>query len=483
MSTNQSVKGRPLCVDCDGTLIAADLLHESLLKYLRPKPWRILQVFAWLLRGRGNMKSELAKRVTLDPAKLPYREAVLDYVRAARSLGRRVFLVTAANRDQAEAVAAHVGCFDGVYASDERLNLKGARKAKFLAERFGNGAFDYMGDAHADFAVWEIADQAIVVARSEGFLRRLSRINPRATALVSSRKTVKTWLKLIRIHQWAKNLILFVPLVTAHRIFDPHALAMSIGAFFSLSFVASATYICNDLFDLEHDRVHKRKRYRPLPAGTISIPGGVAVAIALAAAGVGLALLLPERFMILLGIYVVLTVSYSARVKRVMLADVVLLAGLYTLRLLAGHAATYIPLSVWLLAFAIFIFFSLALAKRFVEVQELYAAGKAGEKTIGRGYQAADLPAIGALGAASGVTSVLVLILYVSSPEVSTLYTKPMILMLLAPLFLYWIGRIWLLAHRSELHEDPVLYAVKDKISYLIGVAALGVIGLAALYR
>lgn len=472
-----------LCVDCDGTLIATDLLYESLLQYLRPKPLRLLRVFGWLFRGRAFMKSELAKRVVLSVTNLPYRDEVIAYIHAERESGRKVFLVTAANQEQADAIAGHVGCFDAVFASDRKQNLKGEIKGDFLAGHFGRQAFDYVGDARADFAVWRNSDQAIVVGRTARFLAQVCKINPRARALSESRVSLNTWLKLIRIHQWAKNLILFVPLVTAHRIFDVEALMMSVGAFISLSLVASATYIGNDLFDLDHDRLHKRKCFRPLPSGSISIPAAVALAAIMAAAGVGISALLPVRFTAMLGLYMVLTVSYSAVIKRIMLADAIWLAGLYNLRLLGGHAATGLPLSVWLLAFAIFIFFSLALAKRFIEVKDFCVSGKSGEKVKGRGYRMADLSAIGALGMASGVTSVLVLILYVNSTEVHALYGKPLLLMLLAPLFLYWIGRIWLLVHRGELHEDPVLYAVRDKVSYLIGFAAMAVIGLASLYR
>lgn len=426
------------------------------------------------------MKSEIARRISLSPATLPYRKDVLAFIAKAKAEGRLIVLATAANQDQARFIAAHVGCFDKVFASDAEHNLKAGHKADFLATQFGVGGFDYMGDSRADFPVWAKARQAIVVGRSEAFRESVSAVNSHAIAVAPSQRKPGTWLKLIRIHQWAKNLIIFVPLITSHQVFNPSALIASITAFFSLSFIASATYIGNDLFDLEHDRIHKRKCFRPLAAGDIGIPTGVVVAAIFLLVGLVLAFLLTPLFILTVAIYVALTLAYSSVIKKMMLADTIVLAGLYTLRLLAGHAVTGIPLSVWLLAFAIFIFFSLALAKRFVEVQELTATNA---QISGRGYRAADLPAIGALGISSGVISVLVLILYISSPEVRVLYETPFLLMLLSPLFLYWVGRIWLLAHRSELHEDPVLFAVKDKVSYFIGLLALGVIALSAIYR
>lgn len=282
---------------------------------------------------------------------------------------------------------------------------------------------------------------------------------------------MKNWLRLIRVHQWAKNLILFVPLVTSHRILEPGPFWATLAAFFAFSFVASATYILNDLVDLEHDRQHRNKRRRPLAAGKISVRAGQVVAAILAATGLGVAVLLPGGFLICLGIYVVLSLFYSFMIKRIPLADVTFLSGLYTLRLLAGGYAAKSECSVWLLVFAIFIFFSLAMVKRYAE---LYGNKAELPKKIilGRGYTPQDSIVILAFGAASGFLSVLVLVLYVNSPEVKILYKNPLLLLLLAPVFMFWVGRIWLLATRGKMSDDPVLFALGDKMSYALLAAS-----------
>lgn len=468
---------KPVCIDCDGTLLRTDLLHEALVRVLRRRPWRIAAMFPWLFQGRNVLKMKLAQEASIDFANLPFRREVLEFAREKKAQGAKVYLVTAAAEQQALAVAEVLGIFDGVIASGEQVNLKGAAKEAELVRRFGRGGFDYVGDSTADMKVWASADAAVVAGRSDAFAGKVRRVNANTIVLKDEDgRSPRSWLRMLRLHQWAKNAILFVPLVTSHRVFDAAVMFQSLAAFLAFGLVASATYVANDLFDLDHDRAHRTKRGRPLASGRVGIPAAAAVAGILALAGFGLAALLPAGFLAVLVLYVVLTLSYSIRIKRIVLADTIMLAGLYTLRLLAGHEATGIPLSVWLLAFAIFLFFSLALAKRFVEVADLQRAGDGVEGIGGRGYRREDLPLVGSLGVASGVVSVLVVILYVSSEEVRMLYNQPLLLLLLAPLFLYWIGRIWLLAYRSELHEDPVLFAVTDKASYICGLAAAAVI-------
>lgn len=474
---------KPLCVDCDGTLIAADLLHESIVKIVKEKPLRIFQMLCWLMLGRCVLKRKLAEIAKINPAKLPYRKEVIEYLKNRKSMGGQLFLVTAAARTHADSVASYLDIFDDVFSSDDSTNLKGRKKQAMLVEKYGHKGFDYMGDAEADMPVWSSADTAIAVGRNQAFLSRVKKINPNAQSLGEQSSNFKKWFKLIRVHQWAKNLILFVPVVTSHKVLNTNILFESLTAFFSLSFIASATYIINDLFDLDNDRSHARKCYRPLASGSVGIPVGVGIAVGLLVSGFAISLFLPRYFLLLIGLYIFLTISYSSQIKRIVLADAILLAGLYTLRLLIGHSATGIPLSVWLLAFAIFIFFSLALAKRFVEISLAPRSSASSKKIQGRGYQFSDLGLIGALGASSGVVSILVMILYVSSPEVRVLYSQPALLILLAPLFLYWIARIWLLAYRGCLHDDPVLFALRDRVSYAIGLATMIVIWFASIYK
>jgi 4-hydroxybenzoate polyprenyltransferase/phosphoserine phosphatase len=472
---------KPLCIDCDGTLLRTDLLHESLISLLLRRPWMLGPLLLWFCRGRAYTKGRLAAITDLNVSALPFRKELLEFMKERKASGSQMFLVTAANMGLASAVAQHCGLFDEVLASDSRVNLKGPVKSAALVKRFGHKGFHYAGDSSSDLVVWESADEAILVGHGASLQARVSEINSNIKVVGPEKAHFLDWLKLIRIHQWAKNIIVFIPLVAAHQVFDVRTFAAAASAFFALSFVASATYILNDLFDLENDRAHRSKQYRPLASGMIGLPAGTLVGLLFLLLGSGIALFLPPTFGFCLVLYVVLTISYSFALKKVALVDTIVLAALYTLRLLAGHAATEIKISVWLLAFSIFLFFSLAMVKRYVEVRELVDSQTTVNKQVtGRGYQASDLWLIGSLGISCGVLSALILILYVNSSDVLLLYNHPLLLMLLAPVFLYWIGRVWLLASRGSLHEDPVLFALHDKSSYVVVLMALLVIMLAA---
>lgn len=470
---------KPLCVDCDGTLLRTDLLHESLVRVLLRKPWMIFPCALWLFRGRAYMKERLAEIAGIDVAALPFREEVINYIKAKRTEGGCVLLVTAAAKPLATAVAEHCGLFDEVLASDSGTNLKGHVKKNALVNRFGVSGFHYVGDSSSDLAVWESCDEAILVGKGGSLRSRVSAVNSNIKEVGLEQSNLRTWFKLIRIHQWAKNLIIFIPLITAHKIFDVPSLFSSVAAFFAFSLLASATYILNDLYDLEHDRVHRTKRGRPLASGVISLPAGVLLALILGLIAVLIGLAVSPLFLAVLGVYFVSTLLYSVSFKRAPMVDVIMLAGLYTWRLVAGSVATGIVLSAWLLAFAMFFFASLAMAKRFVELSDS-DLGTIGDAIKGRGYRASDKSLIGILGGASAVVSVLVIILYVNSPDVRILYAHPYLLLLLAPLFFYWLGRVWLLASRGDLHEDPVLFAVKDKVSYFVALWMVAVIVVAA---
>jgi 4-hydroxybenzoate polyprenyltransferase/phosphoserine phosphatase len=460
----------PLCVDCDGTLIAGDLLVESGLGCLAGRPFDIFHFPRWLMAGKASLKRELAQRGNIDAATLPYREEVLSFLRAEYRRGRKIYLVTAANSELADRVAAHLGIFEGVIASDGRLNLKGEAKAERLIGLFGRNGFDYAGDSGADLPVWKAARHAIAVATSPATLKRLEGIKSPIRSFPAKSADARTWLRLARIHQWAKNLLLFVPLVTSHRWTDgPALLALSLG-FLTFGFVSSGTYILNDLIDIRNDRRHPSKRMRPIAAGEIAPLHGLVCAGSLFALAALICQWLPASYAMVLGGYSVLTLSYTFFFKKKLMVDVVLLAGLYTIRLIAGHAAGDIVYSVWLLAFAIFIFFSLALAKRYTEL--INPAIRGAGIVHGRGYQPGDEVPIASLGTGSGIISVLVMALYVNSPEVQKLYHHPMVLLGLCPLFLYWIGRIWMLAHRGALHDDPVIFALRDRDSYIVGALA-----------
>lgn len=469
-----------LCVDLDGTLLATDLLQESFLEAFRRRPWIALQCVGWLWQGRARLKEELARRSSIDVAALPYREPVLAFLREERSRGRRIVLATAAWSSLAEAVARHVGVFDEVVATTAGRNLKGEAKARALAESCGPSGFDYLGDSHADFAVWRQSRQAYVVdmrgvvARSMPSEVRVARVfGPEAGA--SSR--FAGLLRSLRPHQWAKNLLLFAPLAAAHRLDEPGLVAAAVTAFAAFCLVASSTYVVNDLLDLASDRAHAVKRSRPLASGAITIAEALALAAAALVAGVGLALTLPPAFLASLAAYVALTLLYSFVLKKVTLLDVIALAALYALRIIGGSHAVGVPLSFWLLAFSLFFFFSLALVKRYAELVALDASNAG--SVPGRGYAGRDAEMVMALGTASALVSALVLALYINGDTALALYSSPALLWLLVPLLLYWISRVWVLAARGAMNEDPVLFAVADPSSYAVAAAGAAVVWLA----
>jgi 4-hydroxybenzoate polyprenyltransferase len=480
MPTNSSTlpaSSVPLCVDLDGTLIHSDLLFESFLLLLKRNPLYLFLVPFWLLKGKATLKAEIASRVQLNGAALPYVAPFVAWLTQQKALGRSIWLCTASDQSLAKVVAEHMGLFDGVMASDGQSNLKGAHKAQHLVQRFGEKGFDYCGNHRADLAVWAHARAAIVVNASPALLAQARACTQVDEVFPPEGRFFKHLLKALRVHQWAKNGLIFVPVAASHHLTDPHTLLNALLAFAAFSLCASSVYLLNDMLDLEADRQHPRKCKRPFAAGTLSLQFGLLAAPVLLLASVGLALLLPVKFLLVLAAYYVVTLAYSFVLKRMVMIDVLTLAGLYTVRIVAGAAATEIPLSFWLLLFAIFIFLSLAIVKRYAE---LHAARQRGQlKASGRGYQVDDLVLLQSLGSSSGYISVLVLALYVNSPDISVLYRHPKFVWMLCPIMLYWISRVWMRTHRGRMHDDPLVFALKDRISLLTGVAAAAVLWLA----
>lgn len=468
-----------LYVDLDGTLIATDLLHESFLSAMKRSPLTALQCLGWLAQGRARLKEELASRASIDVASLPYREPVLQFLREERARGRRIVLATASWSALADSVAAHLGLFDEVLATTADGNLKGKAKARQLVERCGAGRFDYVGDSRADIEVWRQARHAYVVDDS-GRLASAMPAGIDVKRVFSPARPQQTWreaMRAVRPHQWAKNLLLFVPLVAAHRINEPASLVAALTGFAAFCLFASSAYLLNDLLDLGADRAHPRKRLRPLASGKLSIPAGLLLCAATLLAGVALASRLPALFQATLAAYFVLTLAYSFGLKRVAMLDVISLAALYTLRIIAGGFAIPMPPSFWLLAFAMFLFFSLALVKRYAELVSLEEEGIGAAP--GRGYAGHDAEVVLAIGSASAMVSALVLALYINGEAAKDLYSRPALLWILCPILLYWVSRIWLLAARGQMHDDPVLFAVRDRASYAVAVAGAFVVWLA----
>jgi 4-hydroxybenzoate polyprenyltransferase len=459
----------PLCVDLDGTLIKSDVLLESLLLLLKRNPLYLFCVPIWLLRGKAALKAQIASRVSIDPAALPYNREFVEWLEAERASGRSLWLCTAANERLAAGIAAHVGLFDGVLASDAATNLAGAAKAEQLVSRFGEGGFDYCGNEQRDLAVWRRARGAIVVQGSRGLERAASAHTVVLHAFPAKVSTARAAIKALRPHQWAKNVLILVPLVAAH-VNDLSRVEQTVLAMVSFCLCASSVYVLNDLLDLPADRAHPRKSRRPFASGDLSIATGLLIAPALLAVAVLLAALLPGKFQLVFATYYVVTASYSFALKGIVLVDALLLASLYTLRIIAGAGATEVPLSFWLLLFAVFLFLSLAFVKRFAELDALRRQQRL--RAAGRGYHVEDLPLLQSLGTASGYLSVLVLALYINSPDIQALYHRPKFIWMLCVLMLYWISRVWMQAQRGRMHDDPVVFALKDRVSLAVGLLA-----------
>jgi len=464
------VSRRPLCVDLDGTLVKSDTLMDSLLVLARSQPLALLGFPLWLMRGKAAVKEEVGRRVLLDVHHLPYNRALMEYLESERGEGRRLYLATGADRQVAERIAEYLGIFDGVLASDGQTNLTAGNKLQGLRQTFGDEGYDYIGNGRPDVPLLQHAGTAMLANPAAGLRARL-RMQGIAVEREFQERTapLRAIRKAVRLHQWAKNVLIFVPLLLAHNL-RMNVLLEALLAFFSFSLCASATYIANDLLDIEADRRHPAKRLRPFAAGDLSVKTGVALSAALLAGALAIAIgLLSWGFLGWLLAYLVTTLSYSLYFKRVVLVDVILLSGLYTLRLLAGSAATRVPISPWLGAFALFLFLSLAMVKRFSELQNTRARGQT--LANGRGYLLVDIEQMRSFGTASAYASVVVFSFYIGAHEVTALYRHASRLWLMTPLMILWLSRVWLLASRGELNEDPVIFALTDRMSLLTGLA------------
>jgi 4-hydroxybenzoate polyprenyltransferase len=463
-----------VCVDLDGTLVAGDLLWESFVELVRRQPLRALMALAGLWRGKACFKREIAAQVRIDPRTLPYRAEVLSALEESHRAGASLVLATASDETHARAVAAHLGIFADVLASDGRTNLSGRQKAAALVDRYGAGEFHYFGNDWADVPVWRVAAEGTAVAASPAVVRRAR--GTRAIREIGVRHSkIASLVRAMRPHQWVKNLLVFVPLVAAHTVTDIDRWTAAVLTFVVFSLCASGIYIINDILDISSDRRHPRKRTRPFAAGELGIPFGLAASAALISVGIAVAVAGVSIELAAIAIaYLGATSLYSVVLKRKPVADVFTLTGLYVLRIVAGGVATATPLSSWFLAFSLFIFLSLAWLKRFTEVAatEGWLAG--------RGYRHEDAAWMQSIGTSAGYMAIVVLALYLSAPEVTVLYSRPQILWLLCPLLLFWLTRMWLRAGRGLVHDDPVVEALKDPWSYVAAATAGMAVVLAA---
>ncbi len=461
----------PLAVDLDGTLLATDLLHESLLELARSQPWRLLQLPIWLRHGKAGFKRRLAELARPDVASLPVHADVLAWLKRERAAGRPIILASASDQRLVDAVVSHFPCFDEGLGSDGRINLGGAGKQAALVQRYGEQGFEYAGNGRVDLPVWAASAHAHLVEVPAGVAGRVERLGRPMTLHSRRAGRLQALLQAIRPQQWLKNLLVFVPLITA-QVTASDAWALALLAFLALSLTASGVYLLNDLIDLPHDRAHPRKRARPLASGRLPLLVGMGMSPLLMLAGLAVAASVSLALVILLLIYLLATSLYSLILKRFALVDVFVLAGLYTLRIVAGGVAAGVVLSEWLIAFSIFTFLSLAIVKRYGELTDAVAHQR--PPAPGRGYRADDLRLLASLGAAAAFSAVLIFSLYISSDTVQALYSQPLLLWGAALLVLLWLCHMLLVSHRGEMHDDPVVFAVRDPISLSLGVGCAG---------
>jgi 4-hydroxybenzoate polyprenyltransferase len=463
------ISSKVIAVDLDGTLTFTDTLHEAVLNLIRNKPFMLFLLPIWLAKGVAYLKLKVAKNSELDVATLPYNVPFINWLKEQKKNEKVIVLCTAANELIAHNVSKHFDFFDDVIASDEYINLKSINKRKALEAKYGEHGYDYAGNSSDDVEVWDGASKAIVVNANARVHTKASQVASVSEIFPSESSSLSIWLIALRMHQWLKNLLLFVPLLATHQIGNAQSLGLLVIAFLSFSLCASSVYITNDLLDLQSDRSHPRKRFRPFASAKLSILQGVFAVPPLIVASLLLGVIVGVDFLLMLLVYLFLTVTYSFSLKRLVLIDCLTLATLYTIRIIAGAAAVSVSLSFWLLAFSIFIFLSLALVKRYAEL--LVQSRESKNSVHGRGYLSSDAPLLQVLGVSSGYISTLVIALYLRSENVISLYAQPLAIWLLIPILLFWISWVWLQSSRGEMHDDPIIFAAKDKTS--LSVAAI----------
>lgn len=455
----------PLVADLDGTIIKTDILYESLMLLIKKNPFYLFLIPFWLIKGKSFIKQMAIERVKVDFKYLPYNDDVLDYIKVEKSKGRKIYLATAANEIPAKEVFDYLNIFDGYFASTKNHNLLAKNKTKKLNDEFGVFGFDYIGDSKRDIHVWQSARYAIMVNPDVNVKNAISK--EKILKIFDNKPSkISLIIKQVRVYQWVKNLLIFLPLLMAHRFFEIDLYLQAFYAFLGFSFTASFVYVLNDLLDLESDRKHPRKKNRPVASGNLQVREAIIILPFLLIFGFAISSVLSINFVLLLLSYLILTSAYSFILKKHHILDILVLSSLYTVRLIGGAIAVDVRISPWLLAFSFFIFLSLAIVKRYTEIRVMIQENK--EKAAGRGYLTSDESLLSSFGIGSGLIAVLVFFLYAQSPEIQVLYTNHELFYGITPFLLYWIMRIWFKAHRGELNDDPVVYTVKDSSSYIV---------------
>jgi len=458
----------PLILDVDNALLLTDLLHETAMAHVRANPLRVFQVAYWLWQGKAVLKRRLGERVPLEVENLPANEDLVKFSADAHARGREIGIATAADELLAQRLVRRFDFIEFAIASDGVTNLKGETKAQALTERFPDG-FAYAGDSRSDLAVWKEASSIILVGASPKIANQAHALGKPIEAEFSHpRLGLSGWLKALRVHQWAKNALVFVPLVLSGMASQPLEVLHALAAFVAMSLMASGTYLINDLFDLADDRKHWSKRNRPLASGRMRIARAIPASAALILASFVVAAWLGWPSFVILFVYMALTLAYSTYLKRQPIVDAFTLAVLFTLRLGIGITAVSAVPSPWLLVFSMFLFTSLSFAKRQTEIQRSTAKGQS--EISGRGYVGTDSAFVFSMGIATGMAAIIIMVLYIMNDVYSAVfYSQPLLLWTFPAILFMWISRIWLLCHREQLNDDPVAFAIRDKVSIALG--------------
>jgi 4-hydroxybenzoate polyprenyltransferase/phosphoserine phosphatase len=456
----------PLFVDLDGTVIKTDLMFESILQLFKKNPLAIFLIPLWLLKGRAYLKHQLAQRVEIAVDLLPLNTEFIAYLRTQAAEGRDIILISASNQLPVRQVSDHLSLFIDAIGSDADHNLKSENKLRRIQALISKSSFAYAGNSSADLSVWIAAEEVLMVNCTAALESQLGDKTKTVTLFDPTPAFLAKFWQAMRPHQWLKNGLIFLPLILSHQIDQAGLALQAVIGFISFSLCASSVYMLNDLLDLNNDRQHHSKYSRPFASGELSLGYGFLGAPVLLFAAILVALLLPPEFLSVLLIYWLLTCAYSLLLKKIFLADVLVLAVLYTLRIVAGSAAISVVTTNWLFAFSMSLFLGLAIIKRYTELSILQTLGKTTSE--GRAYSTRHLKFLSVLGAGASLAAVLVFTFYINAPDITRLYSTPAILWLICPLLLYLLGRIWLLAYRGKLNEDPVLFAITDRRSQLI---------------
>ncbi len=463
----------PLFVDLDGTFIKTDMLFESFISALKNNPLIIFLCLLWLIKGRAYLKYKLSQRADLETPLLPLNPEFHSFLLGEKTKNRKIILATASNEKYANEICENYDLFDSYISSDASTNLKGKNKLEKI--KTISDHFAYAGNGSEDFEIFSQADESYLVNPTYKAVRMSSKISF-IKIFDKSKTNFKIWMKQIRTHQWLKNCLIFVPLFVSGKFTNVDALYLSVLGFLSFSCLASATYIINDLLDLESDRSHTRKKSRPIAAGNIGIDKAIMVAVILFSFSLYLAFIIKGMFAVVLIAYLAITLLYSFVIKELIGMDVIILASLYTIRILAGGAILNVTISFWLLSFSMFVFLSLAIIKRCAELKSFEGEEKTNAK--GRDYGIADYNVLMSLGTSSALLSVLMFVFYTNSNILTNQYQKPTILWLIVPALSYWLIRMWVKTNRGEMHDDPIVFSLRDKgslvtIGFIILIALM----------